>query len=408
MTRLMNARQQTARSARGICNAEAKVVSTASATEIFVRCAPLASGTSKNGIRRQSEVAYNALTSLLAESGAELGDVVIEKAYFRDVAADFDDFQQVRKQAYRRVGVTGAWLPATTCLGQPPCRPGRDLELQVYAVVPTSADSARVEPLSSVREHCTIKSLRIGRARHVYVSNVIGQGSDGEPLSPFRPQCDRMFEIAREALREQGIEFPEVVRTWIYLDEMDRDYDKLNASRNAFFARHGVERLPASTGIGGKLRRPGAWVAMDLWALANPQIAQVEVMTTPTLNEAPEYGSAFSRGMKVALPEQTYLFISGTASVDEAGATAHEGLLREQMERMLLNVQELLRPHGATFADLATAVTYLKSAESVGLYRELCAERAMSGVPHTMVEANVCRPELLCEMEAVAVLPAES
>lgn len=407
MTRLLTTRRHRADCQQGMCTAEATVVATASATEIFGRCAPVASGTSKNCIRRQSEIAYEALAAMLDGLGAKLGNVVVEKAYLRHIGTDFNDFQQVREQAYRRQGVTGAWLPATNYLGQPPCRPGRDVELQVYAVLPAAADSVRVEPLSPAQEHGTVKMFQIGEARHVYMSNVIGAGIDGRPLSPFRPQCDRMFEIARETLRRQGIEFPDVVRTWIYLDDIDRDYGKLNASRNAFFEHRGVGRLPASTGIGAAMRSPGVWVSADVWALATPQIADVEVMTTPTLNEAPEYGSAFSRGIKVTLPEETYLFISGTASVDERGDTAHRGDVRAQMERMLLNVDELLRPHQATLADLSSAVTYLKSAEDAGLYRQLCAERSMVKVPHTMVQADVCRPELLCEMEAVAVLPRE-
>ena len=406
MTRLMSTRHREAGGTRGMCNTEATVISTSSATEIFARCAPVASGTSKNCIRRQSEVVYEGLAAMLDELGTDMGQVVIEKAYFRDVVADFDEFEQVRRESYRRRGVTGAWLPATTYLGQPPCRPGRDVELQVVAVVPAASDTARVQPLSSSQEHCTVKSIRIGEAEHVYISNVIGQGMDGKPASPFHPQSDKMFEIARQALGEQGIEFPDVVRTWIYLDDIDRDYGKLNTSRNEFFERCGVRRLPASTGIGGRLHPSGAWVSVDIWTLANPEIAQIEVMTTPTLNEAPEYGSAFSRGMKVVLPEETYLFISGTASVDEKGDTVHVDDVDAQMERMLLNIEKLLKPHGAKFSDLASAVTYLKSADDADRYRDLCTERDMDSVPHTIVQADVCRPDLLCEMEAVAVLPS--
>ncbi len=35
--------------------------------------------------------------------------------------------------------------------------------------------------------------------------------------------------------------------------------------------------------------------------LLNPEGADIDVMHTPTLNEADEYGSAFSRGMKVGI-----------------------------------------------------------------------------------------------------------
>jgi enamine deaminase RidA (YjgF/YER057c/UK114 family) len=225
------------------------------------------------------------------------------------------------------------------------------------------------------------------------------------PLGPFRRQSDTMFETAMELLREHGATFREVLRTWIYLDDIDRDYQALNDSRNAFFQREDVRRLPASTGIGGKLHPRGTLCTLDVYALLNPGIAQVEVMRTPTLNEAPQYGSSFSRGMKMALPEQTYLFISGTASVDEQGQTAHVGDVRGQLERMLLNIEGLLAPQGAAWSDLVQGVTFLKSPEYAEVYRELCEERGIVDVPHTVVQADVCRPELLSEMEAIAVVP---
>ena len=408
MTRLMSVRHHAPIHAVGTCNVEATVVSTSSATEIFVRCAPLASGTSKNGCAVQSQAAYDGLAGLLDQLGAELSNVVIEKAFFRNLAADFDDFQQVRQAAYRIHGITGSLLPATTYIGQPPCRPGRDVELQVYAIVPATPDSVRVDSIASGREHVSIKSFTIGQARHFYVSNITGSGDDGKPLETFRLQSDAIFKTATEIVNTQGIAFNDVLRTWIYLDDIDRDYDELNASRNLFFKSQGVKRLPASTGIGGGSYPKGCQCVVDVYALLNPEIAKTEVMQTPTLNEAPEYGSSFSRGMKMALPEETYLFISGTASVDEHGATVHVGDHRAQIQRMLLNVEELLQAQNATFADLAQVVTYLKSADYQDVFRQLCAERGVKDVPHTIVEADVCRGDLLCEMEAIAILPTES
>jgi len=406
MTRLMSVRHHAPVHSRGICDVEATVVRTSTATEIFARCAPIASATSKNGCATQSRVLYDSLAELLRSLDADLGNVVIEKAYFRNLRGDYDDFEQARRDAYRKRGVTGTLLPATTYLGQPPCRPGQDVELQAYALVPASVGAVRVETVPCDHEHVAAKSITVGEARHLYVANVTAAGLNGKPAPAFRQQSDAIFEIAREIVRRQGASFADVLRTWIYLDDIDRDYDELNASRNAFFERAGVRRLPASTGIGGGSHPRGSLCVVDAYALLNPEIARIEVMQTPTLNEAPEYGSAFSRGMKMALGEQTYLFISGTASVDECGATAHVGELRPQIERMLRNVQELLQAQGATFADLAHAVTYLKSAGYADRYRQICAEWGVEEVPHTIVEANVCRPELLTEMEAVAVIRA--
>jgi enamine deaminase RidA (YjgF/YER057c/UK114 family) len=405
MTKLVTIRRHAPSHARGLCKVETATVTTSCATEIFARCAPLAAGNSRNGCRLQAQAIYESLAAMLEQLGGAMGHVVIEKAFLRKVVADFHAFEEARIDAYRRHGISGQRLPATTYLGQPPCMPGQDVELQVYAVVPTSPGSARVQHLSPANEHVTVKLVEIGQVRHLYISNVSGEGRDHVPLGPFRRQSDVMFDTALEVLRENGTSFRDVLRTWIYLDDIDRDYQALNDSRNAFFQREDVRRLPASTGIGGKLHPRGTLCTLDVYALLNPAVAQVEVMHTPTLNDAPQYGSSFSRGMKMALPEQTYLFISGTASVDECGRTAHVGDVRGQLERMLLNIEGLLTPQGATWADLVQGVTFLKSPDYAELYRELCEERGMVELPHTIVQADICRPELLSEMEAIAVVP---
>ena len=131
-------------------------------------------------------------------------------------------------------------------------------------------------------------------------------------------------------------------------------------------------------------------------------------MHTPTLNEADEYGSAFSRGMKVVLPEKTVLYISGTASVDEQGATVHLDDVRRQVDRMLLNVQELLRAQNSSFKDLVQVITYLKRRSYLSTFEEVWQQWGLAGLPNSFVEAGVCRPDLLCELEAIAIIPREA
>jgi enamine deaminase RidA (YjgF/YER057c/UK114 family) len=132
-------------------------------------------------------------------------------------------------------------------------------------------------------------------------------------------------------------------------------------------------------------------------------------MSTPTLNEAPVYGSDFARGMRVEEAGRSSLYISGTASLDETGATVHLGDVSKQADRMLINVAGLLEQQGAGFRDIVYAITYVKNAEDASTLREKFAASGYHGFPHVIVEAPVCRPELLCETEALAaILPANS
>jgi enamine deaminase RidA (YjgF/YER057c/UK114 family) len=146
---------------------------------------------------------------------------------------------------------------------------------------------------------------------------------------------------------------------------------------------------------------------LDLYALLDTDGVEIALMHTPTLNEAADYGSAFSRGMRIDLPEKTVLHVSGTASVDEFGATVHLDDAPKQIERMLVNVRELLARQGASFEDITQIATFLKYADFYEPCLQILDAWGIRHIPNTFVETGVCRPELLCEMEAIAILPKQ-
>lgn len=118
----------------------------------------------------------------------------------------------------------------------------------------------------------------------------------------------------------------------------------------------------------------------------------------------------FARGTRVDIKGITMLFISGTASVNERGESVHPGDIKAQARRMLDNVTELLKAEGATWHDIARTTIYLKHMEEH--YHDLAkvradyfAEQGITEYPaSTCIEAGICRPELLVEMEAIAII----
>jgi len=387
----------------GSCGGEVVTIATPLSREVFIRCAPPRD--SQKTPREQAAEFYGCLPRLLENAGARMSDVLHERVFFRDIKTDFQTIGQVRRAAYGESGIRGDALPAASYVLQPPCRPGQAIEFQVQAIASNGCGSVKIQPLPPAEEGLTSKIVEIGDVRHLYISNIRGQDSSGAFSTDFRAQSDTMFAKSVLMLDQQGARFTDVVRTWCYLDDIDRDYAEFNLSRNAFFEEQDIFRLPASTGIRAGLYPPEAMCGFDLYAILNPEDLQIEVMHTPTLNEADEYGSAFSRGMKVVYPEKTVLFISGTASVDERGDTVHLDDIEKQIHRMLLNVQELLRPHGSSFGDIVQAITYLKTADYFETFQGLCQKWDIANLPNTIVEAGVCRPNLLCELEAIAILP---
>jgi enamine deaminase RidA (YjgF/YER057c/UK114 family) len=129
------------------------------------------------------------------------------------------------------------------------------------------------------------------------------------------------------------------------------------------------------------------------------------------LNEAfcYEKPSSFSRGMRIDLGNVVILLISGTASIDDAGNTVHVGDFRAQCRRTYQNITGLLESEGATWHDIVRTSCYLRDidrdyAEFNEERTKFFAEQGLDPLPaSTGIEAKLCRPDLLVEMEAIAM-----
>lgn len=131
------------------------------------------------------------------------------------------------------------------------------------------------------------------------------------------------------------------------------------------------------------------------------------------LNEAYKYPkpSSFSRGMRLDINGLTILLISGTASIDENGNSMHIGDFRAQTLRTYWNITALLAAEGATWKDVVRTTCYLRDIERDyeefnRIRTQFFKEMELDPLPaSTGIQAILCRPELLVEMEAIAMFP---
>jgi len=156
-------------------------------------------------------------------------------------------------------------------------------------------------------------------------------------------------------------------------------------------------------------------VAEILETIARAPIKKRAMTNHGVLNEAYAYAkpSSFSRGMRIDLNGLTILFISGTASIDENGNTVHIGDFRGQVRRTLANITGLLASEGCTWRDVVRTTCYLRdierdyeafNEERTAFYRE----QGLDPLPaSTGIQAILCRPELLVEIEAIAMFRTE-
>lgn len=373
--------------------------------EIYAVCRPDPS--ESEAVGPQVEQVYHSLRQVLQEQCGTLKHVVREVVHFRNIREAMKPFLESRERVVGDVRGLPYFRPASTFVEQPPLGLGLQLEVAFHVVIPhlREAGIRNVPPRPPCRcGRCSPSSLRLTRSGghlHLRAGNV-----HGCPGNAYQ-EAYGMYQAAEDLLKEAGMSFRHVVRTWIYLRRMQRDYSDFNLARRDFYRHAGVTLLPASTGIEGACLAPDHNFLLSLHAIRTPGAPEVSAMTTPTLNEAAAYGSDFSRGLRVADGNKVTLWISGTASVDERGRTAHSGDLPGQLDRMLVNITTLLGGQRASFADVVSLTTYLKDPAKAAYAREALHSRGLDDIPNALVQAAVCRDDLLCEMEAVAVLPLQ-
>ena len=207
-----------------------------------------------------------------------------------------------------------------------------------------------------------------------------------------------------------------LVRTWIYVTNIDVNYQGVVEARNDIFDKEGLTadtHYIASTGIGGATPVRHAAVAIDF--LTVPNIKEEDkkyLQALEHLNPTHEYGVAFERGTRLTLPTHTLhpegsqqfkqqYFISGTASIDKHGDVVYEGDIVRQTGRLLENIGALLKDGDATMNDIQYFIIYLRDISDYHTVDRMM-QQFYPQIPRIIVEAKVCRPGWLIEMECIA------
>ena len=312
----------------------------------------------------------------------------------------------------------GAKQPVTNYVLQAPCD-GAALALEAWAI---GGASVRVEHYGP-----NVLAVSYDSIRWVYCAGLQPEGAARDIYSQTKGALEQM----RAGLIQAGSSIEHVVRTWFYLGgitEREGDhqrYQELNRARTDFYQDvhfrcsvlnpeppQGV--YPASTGIGmagnGLVLSCQALETkrddMFLLTLENPQ-------QTPAYAYHPKYSPEspkFSRAVALVLGDYVTTWISGTASIVNS-ESCHVGDIEKQTDQTIDNIERLIAPEnfarhgvkgaGSHLQDIAKIRVYLKRAQDVVKCRAVC-QRRFGQVPVLYAVADVCRPELLVEIEGVA------
>ena len=244
------------------------------------------------------------------------------------------------------------------------------------------------------------RAVKMGNCRFVAISGLVAPGAGNADA-----QAQSMFTQAAATMKELGGSMHSVARTWLWLGDILAWYDDLNRVRNRFFKSVGLididpntACMPASTGI-GVCPAFGAACAMDLVALVGSG-SKVEYFREAGNQRSPyHYGSAFSRASRTRSPAGATVYVSGTAAIDAEGRTCPIGDAKGQVTVTVENVRAAFKDLGCSDAEVVQAIAYSKTPEVQAIFHK---EFADLGWPCISVIADVCRDDLLFEVEAAA------
>jgi len=319
----------------------------------------------------------------------------------------------------------GDRLPATSFIVQPPCG-GQSLAIEAWALGGRNADIKFIAP--------DVVSAEYDGLRWIHLGGITPPKNLTSPYKQsrhvFEEMVTRLEDLAEASLRD-------VVRTWLYIggitetqDGIER-YRELNRARtDVFDAQHTKGRMPlgpndqirypASTGIGmisrgldiGCLALQTDRDDVLLLSLENPQ-------QTAAFDYDPSFSiksPKFSRAMAAVIGDYVTTWISGTASIVDS-ESVHLGDAAMQTEQTIDNIENLISREnfarhgvegaGAELSDLAKVRVYVKRPEDYEACREVC-ERRFGSLPTIYALADVCRSELLVEIEGVAFSRCDS
>jgi enamine deaminase RidA (YjgF/YER057c/UK114 family) len=218
-------------------------------------------------------------------------------------------------------------------------------------------------------------------------------------------QARSAFEAAAATMAQNGFHITDTVRTWIYLDHLLEWYDEFNSVRTAFFNKTGIfnHTVPASTGIGAG--NPfGAAITLDVFAV-QPKKSEltIETVASPLQNTPLDYKSAFSRAIELGCPTHRNLLISGTSSIAPDGKTIHQDQPENQIRLTMHAVKAILDSRGMKWHDLFRGIAYFKNMDHLQIYKQVAYELKIPHFPLAVAHADICRRELVFEIEVDAV-----
>jgi len=251
---------------------------------------------------------------------------------------------------------------------------------------------------------------------------VFGIGTGQFPDDTYRAG-NEVFEQMKAILEKEGMSFNNLVRQWNFIGGIlsinndIQNYQAFNELRNEKYSKYRkVSGYPAATGIGMKMDG----VKVDFYAVKSENPEAVIPIENPDQINPYSYEQKVLKGnilqgksgkqppqFERAVLSGNNLFISGTASIigqDTIGLGDVEKQTAVTLENILklYNSNKIPRSDGDTSRNAMELIilrAYIRYQEDFEKVKAVC-EKYFPGAPVVYIEADICRDDLLVEIEA--------
>ncbi|MGZ5432414.1 MAG: chorismate transformation enzyme, FkbO/Hyg5 family [Thermoanaerobaculia bacterium] len=220
-----------------------------------------------------------------------------------------------------------------------------------------------------------------------------------EEIKPLEEVSRETYARLIQHVREAG--YPYFVRMWNFVGSINElegreRYQLFCAGRHdAFIAagyHHDVD-LPSASAVG----MPGRGLITYFLAARDAGVQVENPRQVAAYNYPPRYGPKSPSFSRATIWRDT-VFVSGTSSV-LGHQTVHIGEVEAQLDETVRNIESVLERTGRTLSNVVAAKTYVRNAADY----EVIAPKLASVLPvNLFLEADVCRKDLLLEIECVA------
>jgi enamine deaminase RidA (YjgF/YER057c/UK114 family) len=304
----------------------------------------------------------------------------------------------------------------------------QELTLEVYFCHLADNESITTKQLNQIIYRVKASADR----KELYVSGLGYQLDLGNILK----QSQLAFEQMKAILDAEGLGMNDIVRQWNYIEKItgfstdgkikNQHYQIFNDVRSLYYAQYQFENgYPAATGIGAD------WGGVVIDFVAVKGRAQILAVQNPEQIDAHHYKAdvlednylvkeekkstpKFERAKIVEFGCKSLVYISGTAAI-KGQYTVSECNAVRQTQITIENIERLVSPENLIHHGLRKTIVnqqfislrvYVKYAEDLLSVAQVMQEN-FAEVPCIILQSDVCRDNLLVEIEGVMQLEHE-